>query len=79
VSIKIDKYKYNIAFIYSLMNANRIPPDYAGVTYAVGIQQGGEEEWDYVWNKSMNTRVASEAEVMMNALAHTRHEWLLWR
>ena len=57
----------------------RIPPDYAVVIYAVGIQQGGEREWNYLWERAQNTRVASEAEIMMNALAYTQEPWLLWR
>ena len=57
----------------------RIPPDYAIVIYAVGIQEGGEEEWEYLWTKAQKTQVASEAEIMMNALAYTQEPWLLWR
>ena len=57
----------------------RIPPDYAIVIYSVGVQQGGASAWDYLWQKSRTTRVASEAEIMMNALAYTQEPWLLWR
>lgn len=58
---------------------SRIPPDYAVVIYAVGVQQGGEKEWNHLWLKSQSTKVASEAEIMMNALAYTQEPWLLWR
>ena len=57
----------------------RVRPDYAVVVYSVGIQQGGEDEWNFVWEKSRTTKVASEAEIMMNALAYTQEPWLLWR
>ena len=57
----------------------RIPPDYAVVIYSVGIQQGGEKEWNHLWLKSKSTKVASEAEIMMNALAYSQEPWLLWR
>lgn len=63
--------------IWSL--CDRILPDYAEVIYAVGIQQGGEKEWDYLWESAQKTRVASEAEVMTTALAYTQEPWLLWR
>ena len=53
--------------------------DIAVVVYAAGVMEGNEEVWDYVWEKSRQTRVASEAEVMMNALAYTQEPWLLWR
>jgi aminopeptidase N len=57
----------------------RIPPDYSVVVYSVGVQEGGEKAWDHLWEKSKTTRVASEAEIMMNALAYTQEPWLLWR
>ena len=66
----------SVAFIFF---ACRIPPDFAAVIYAVGIQQGGEKEWDKLWEESQITRVASESELMMNALAYTQKPWLLWR
>ena len=56
-----------------------VSADIAVVVYAVGIMEGNEEVWDYVWEQSRQTRVASEAEVMMNALAYTQEPWLLWR
>ena len=56
-----------------------VSADIAVVVYAVGIMEGNEEVWDYVWDQSRKTRVASEAEVMMNALAYTQEPWLLWR
>ena len=62
-----------------ILCTTRISPDYAGVVYSVGIQQGGEKEWDFLWDKAKSTRVASETEVMMAALAHTNEPWLLWR
>ncbi|ELU05065.1 hypothetical protein CAPTEDRAFT_184807 [Capitella teleta] len=57
----------------------KILPDYAEVIYAVGIQEGGEKEWNHLWESAQKTRVASEAEVMTSALAYTQQPWLLWR
>ena len=57
----------------------RVQADYAVVVYSVGVQEEGEEEWDFLWNKAKESRVASEVELMMEALAHTQHPWLLWR
>ena len=66
---------------YSLLYRflSSVSADIAVVVYAVGIMEGNEEVWDYVWEQSRQTRVASEAEVMMNALAYTQEPWLLWR
>ncbi|KAK2153436.1 hypothetical protein LSH36_297g02022 [Paralvinella palmiformis] len=57
----------------------RISPDYAVVVYSVGIRHGGQAEWEYVWKKAKETKVASETEVMMSSLAHSQEPWLLWR
>ena len=56
-----------------------MPPDYAVVIYSIGIAQGGENAWNHLWTKSQNTKVASEAEIMMNGLAYAQDPWLLWR
>ena len=56
-----------------------IPPDYAVVIYSVGVAEGGQEEWDYLWQKAKETKITSQAEIMTRALAATRHQWLLWR
>ena len=45
----------------------------------MGIHHGGETEWDYLWQKAHETTVASQAEIMMRALAATQKTWLLWR
>jgi hypothetical protein len=60
-------------------NGTKIVPDYAGVVYSMGIQYGGEQEWDFLWNRTQSTVVVSEAETMLTALARTRQPWLLWR
>ena len=62
-----------------LLLSGSIPPDYAVIIYSVGIHHGGETEWDYLWQKAHETTVASQAEIMMRALAATQKTWLLWR
>lgn len=62
-----------------LFLSTRIPADYSVVVYSVGIQRGGEKEWDFMWDKVNKTRVTSEAEEMKRALAATPEPWLLWR
>ena len=68
-----------INLVITLLTLHRIPPDYAVVVYSVGIAQGSEKEWNHVWEKSKTTKVASEAEIMMHALAFSQEPWLLWR
>ncbi|XP_074661523.1 aminopeptidase N-like [Tubulanus polymorphus] len=67
------------AFKDWMENGKPVEPDYALTVYATGISQGSSDEWDFLWNKSQSTNVASERETMMMALAHTREPWLLWR
>ncbi|KAK7096592.1 aminopeptidase N-like [Littorina saxatilis] len=58
---------------------NRLPADLSLPVYSVGVREGGVEEWEFVWNKSQTTTVASEREMMMEALAQTQKPFLLWR
>ncbi|PVD36556.1 hypothetical protein C0Q70_03541 [Pomacea canaliculata] len=58
---------------------NRPPPDLSLSVYSVGVREGGVKEWDFVWNKTQSTTVASEREMMMEALAQTQKSFLLWR
>ncbi|XP_048251053.1 glutamyl aminopeptidase-like [Haliotis rufescens] len=53
--------------------------DVSVLIYSVGIREGGTDEWDFVWEKAQSTSVASEKEMMMEALAQTQKPWLLWR
>ncbi|CAL1542580.1 unnamed protein product [Lymnaea stagnalis] len=57
----------------------RLPPDLSMVIYSVGIREGGATEWDYVWNKTTSTSVATEGDMMMESLVYTQKPWLLWR
>ncbi|KAL5019806.1 hypothetical protein ScPMuIL_002698 [Solemya velum] len=62
-----------------MKNGTQLPSDYAVIIYSVGIREGGVEEWDYLWKKSQSSHVASEKQLIMNALAQTQKPWLLWR
>ncbi|XP_048750155.2 aminopeptidase N-like [Ostrea edulis] len=56
-----------------------LPSDFASMIYTVGVSEGGMEEWDYVWNRSLSTNVAVEREMLMQALGQSQKPWLLWR
>ncbi|ESO98455.1 hypothetical protein LOTGIDRAFT_174264 [Lottia gigantea] len=73
-----------VIYAKSMFNAwkkfsTRLPTDFAMIIYSVGVREGGAEEWDFVWNKSQVTNVASERAMMMEALAQSQKPWLLWR
>lgn len=56
-----------------------VNPNNAIVVYSQGIKLGGQEEWDMLWNNSRRTNIVSEADIMMQALAHSQEPWILWR
>lgn len=60
-------------------NGHRLSPDLATIIYSVGVREGSTKEWEYVWNRTEHTYVASEKEMLLEALAQTQVPWLLWR
>ncbi|KAL8600328.1 hypothetical protein ACOMHN_060946 [Nucella lapillus] len=58
---------------------NRPPADLSLAVYSVGVREGGVAEWEFVWNKSQSTTVASEKEMLMESLAQTHNPVLLSR
>ncbi|KAH3868193.1 glutamyl aminopeptidase-like [Dreissena polymorpha] len=62
-----------------MINGTRPTTDYAQLIYAVGVQEGSVDEWDYVWNQSQSTQSPAEREMLLEALAHTQKPYLLWR
>ncbi|ESO02908.1 hypothetical protein HELRODRAFT_81167 [Helobdella robusta] len=57
----------------------KIPTHYTFEIYSVGVMKGDEKEWDFVWDKVRKTLIASDVEYLMNALAYSQQQWLLWR
>ena len=45
--------------------------------YCTGVAQGGEEEWNFVWEKYLTNQVPSEQKKLLLALPCTKHIWLL--
>lgn len=58
---------------------HRLSPDLATIIFSVGVREGDIKEWEYVWNQTKHTQVASEKEMLLEALAQTQVPWLLWR
>ena len=49
------------------------------VVYCSAIGNGDEAEWDFGWERYKNSKVASEKELLLNALSCTKKTWLLIR
>lgn len=57
----------------------RINVDLKSTVYCTAIENGGEEEWNFGWERYVNGNVDSEKATLRNALACTREVWILNR
>lgn len=47
--------------------------------YCTAIKVGGQEEWDFAWERYKNSNVGSEKELLLQALGCSREVWILSR
>jgi len=59
--------------------ANPVDVNLKYQTYCNAIDDGGEEEWDFAWERYQNSHVASEKATILSSLACTKEVWLLNR
>jgi len=59
--------------------ANPVDVNLKYQTYCNAIDDGGEEEWNFAWERYQNSYVASEKATILSALACTKEVWLLNR
>ena len=45
--------------------------------YCTAVAQGGEKEWNFVWEKYETNQIPSEQTKLLLALPCTKHIWLL--
>lgn len=57
----------------------RISKDLQGVVYCTALKHGGEEEWEFLWEKYQMSNVATEKNTILNALGCTQEIWILNR
>eukprot|EP00090_Calanus_glacialis_P046064 TRINITY_DN885_c0_g1_i5.p1 TRINITY_DN885_c0_g1~~TRINITY_DN885_c0_g1_i5.p1 ORF type:complete len:807 (+),score=220.22 TRINITY_DN885_c0_g1_i5:315-2423(+) len=60
-------------------SANPVDVNLKYQTYCNAIADGGQEEWDFAWQRYQNSHVASEKATILSALACTKEVWLLNR
>ncbi|XP_046398983.1 aminopeptidase N-like isoform X1 [Ischnura elegans] len=51
-----------------------IPSDLKRVVYCFGIKEGGNEDWDYVWNAYRKSSVATEKDALLLSLGCSRND-----
>ncbi|KAK4304350.1 hypothetical protein Pmani_023699 [Petrolisthes manimaculis] len=60
-------------------NDSIIQPNVRYVVYCNAIANGGEEEWNFAWEKFLSSNVAAEKTKLLNALGCTKKIWILSR
>ncbi|XP_048262950.1 aminopeptidase N isoform X2 [Bombus terrestris] len=58
---------------------NPISPNLKLVVYCTAIRFGGQIEWDFAWQRYLETNVGSEKDLLLHSLGCTRETWLLNR
>ncbi|XP_068266131.1 aminopeptidase N [Nyctibius grandis] len=58
---------------------NPIPPNLRSSIYCTMVATGGEEAWDFIWERFKEATVVSEADKLRTALSCSRHPWILNR
>jgi len=64
---------------HKVLYSFRIPPDFRSVVYCSALSNGGEAEWDYLWDQYKKTNVATDQVLILAALGCTRSTSLLNR
>lgn len=57
----------------------RISPDLKTIVYCTAIRTGNQEEWDFAWERYLQTNVGSDKDIILNALGCSREIWILNR
>lgn len=47
--------------------------------YCTAISDGGQEEWDFAWNRYLNANVATDKDIILTGLACSKEIWILSR
>ncbi|PKU32289.1 aminopeptidase n [Limosa lapponica baueri] len=58
---------------------NTIPPNLRSAIYCSIVATGGEDAWDFIWDRFQEATVVSEADKLRTALSCSPHPWILNR
>lgn len=58
---------------------NPIPTDLRSVVYCVGIKTGGQDAWEFLWERYKKSNVGNEQNVILSSLGCSREVWILNR
>lgn len=71
----IDKALYY--FRQWMLEKKAVPANIRDIVYSAGIEYGSDKEWNYCWQKYLNTMIASEKRLLLCILGSTRNHYLL--
>ncbi|NXU33754.1 AMPN Aminopeptidase, partial [Drymodes brunneopygia] len=58
---------------------NPVPPNLRSAIYCSMVATGGEDAWDFLWERFKEARVVSEGDKLRTALSCSPHPWILNR
>jgi hypothetical protein len=64
---------------HKLCYCYRIPPDLRSVVYCSALSNGGEEDWNFLWDQYRKSNVATDQVLILAALGCTKNNTLLNR
>ena len=71
---------YTINIIYHRLHVTRrLSVNFASVIYCYGIKEGGLDEWNFAYEKLLNSNSGAERVSLMAALGCSRENWILHR
>uniref|UniRef100_A0A8C5P9I1 Aminopeptidase n=1 Tax=Leptobrachium leishanense TaxID=445787 RepID=A0A8C5P9I1_9ANUR len=73
------EYATNLFNQWRTSNVNGIHPNLRSTVYCTAISEGGEAEWDFLWDKFATSDNAQESDKLRAGLACSREPWILNR
>jgi aminopeptidase N len=65
--------------IYEFFCLNSISANLKHIVYCTAISVGGQDEWDFAWQRYRKTNIGSEKDILLGALGCSRETWILSR
>jgi aminopeptidase N len=61
----------------NIILSHRIPANLRSLVSCTALANGGEEEWDFLWNRYQESIITTEQVTILSALGCTKSESLL--
>lgn len=58
---------------------NPISPNLKSIVYCTALKVGGQDEWEFAWQRYINSNVGSEKEILLSAMGCSKETWILSR